>query len=132
MLKNIIVDFFLGFLVIFLVMFAEMLVTLPFAGGTGNGSLLNLEFALAALPSFLVTFGLAAWLRSTKLNDTVRRSLLWAVMLLIFYLVIGKANETLGLIVAAAGFYVLMAGVLAGPFVYWLIRRKNRGNNSER
>ena len=125
MLKKIGIDVLLGFLVILLVMIAEMLVTLAFSTGGEveiYSSLLNLELGLSALPAFLITMFLAARLKSVEFDEALRRSVIWAGMLLLFYVVIGLGNGTFSPIFSGFGIYMLLACAFLGPFFWWRIR----------
>lgn len=129
MLKKIGIDLLLGFLVILLVMIAEMLVTLPFSTGGEvevTSSLLNLELVIAALPAFLITMFLAGRLKSVEFKDAMRRSLIWAGMLLLFYVVIGLGNGTFSSIFTGFGIYVLVICAFVGPLFWWRIKGRSR------
>ena len=117
MLKKVVFDFLWGLFLIFAVLLIEMLVTLPFVSG-----MLNLEFVLTSVPGLLVAFLLAGFLRTSAFKEAIRRSVLWTVMLLLFYVLIGIGNDTLQLIFAGFGIYLLLAAVFLGPILWWRIK----------
>jgi hypothetical protein len=119
-----------GVVVIIATTFGEFLVTLPFSDYWTSGSvdmpaMVNLELLLTAIPACLVCAGCSWLLRLQRFEEVVEHGILWMVMLLINYVVIGLGNANLVLIIGSFGFYVLLIGALTGPIIMYKLRSLN-------
>ena len=129
-MKTFLKDVLFGILIIILITLAEFIVTLPFGtpgdvDSAGLATFINRELLLTALPAGLITFAFAHLLKTNTRQAALRRSIIWMVMLLLDFLMIGIGNQNLEEIFGTAGIYALLACAFAGPLVYsWLKSRK--------
>lgn len=127
-MKAIVKDILLGFGIFVIIMILEFLVTLPFgepaAMDAGElGMFLNREFLLTAVPAAIVTYLFARFSEVQTIVSAYRRSITWTLMILVFYVIIAVGNDNVGPIFGSYGFYVLLAGIFAGPILYAKIER---------
>jgi hypothetical protein len=86
---------------------------------------MNREFLLTALPAGIVTF-IFTWLLKTKHKaDSKRKAVIWAVILALYYVIIGLGNGNLLEIFSTLGIYILLACAFIGPVAYAIIKRLN-------
>ncbi|MEQ8153697.1 MAG: hypothetical protein ABRQ25_02210 [Clostridiaceae bacterium] len=115
-----------GILIVILILILEYLVTIPFgveapAEGTA-ARFINHEMLLTALPAGLVTFA-AAWLLKTKSRSAAfARSVIWTLVLIIFYLSVSAGNYGVKATFGGIGIYVLLACAFAGPIIFAKIK----------
>jgi hypothetical protein len=122
--KVFLIDIAFGFLAIMVITIFEFLVTLPFGEPTiDHSSSINLELLLTALPAALTTFVLAWLLKTKRISDSLRRAIIWTMMLALSYVVIGLGNNNFSEIFVTLGIYVLLVSALAGPLIYAKIKR---------
>ena len=130
-MKAILIDIALGILIIIAILLAEFIVTLPFGppGGTDSADLarvINRELLLTALPAGLITFAFAHLRKTNTKQSAIRRSVIWMVMILLNFLLIGIGNQNLAEIFGTAGIYALLACAFAGPLVYWWLTSRKK------
>ncbi len=127
-MKKIIIDILFGILTVICVTVFEFLVTLPFGepgelSPEGYSSFMNREFLLTALPAGIVTF-IFIWLLKTKHKaDSMRKAVIWTLILALYYVIIGLGNGNLFEIFSTVGIYILLACAFAGPVAYAIIKR---------
>jgi len=130
MMKKIIFDILGGLLLIVLTLTAEFIVTLPFTEIVDQNDretlakMIDRELLLAAIPVLLLTFFLAWVFKTLSMKDAIRRSSIWTVCLLVFYLFIGFNNKDLDLIFTSPGIYAMLVCAFAGPVLWMLLKRK--------
>lgn len=124
-MKVIIKDILFGILIFVVIMLAELLVSLPFdeAGVETftNEELkphLNREFLLTAIPAVIITFFAAWFLKTDSRASAVRRSIIWTLIAVILYLIMGIGNDNLNVLFGVAGMYVLLLAIFAGPLLF--------------
>lgn len=129
-MKKIVFDILGGLLLIVLTLTAEFLVTMPFTEIVGPddrvtlAKMINRELLLAAVPVLLLAVFLAWAFKTLTTKDAIRRSSIWTVCLLVFYIFIGINNKDLDLIFGNAGIYVLLVCAFAGPVIWVLLKQK--------
>ena len=127
-MKAIITDILLAFGIFVIIMILEFLVTLPFGAPTNLevgelGAFLNREFLLTAVPAAIVTYLFARLSNGQTIVSAYRKSIIWTLMILAFYAIIAVGNDNVGPIFGSYGFYVLLAGIFAGPIIYAKMER---------
>lgn len=126
-MKNILIDVLFGIIAIIIVTIFEFLVTIPFGEPGeqipgGASSFINRELLLTALPAAITTF-LLAWLLKTKVkSDSLRRAIIWTLMLALYYIFVGLGNNNLSEIFLNVGIYILLCCAFVGPIVYAKIK----------
>jgi hypothetical protein len=115
-----IINLLIGLLTIILVTILEFLVTLPFGEPNPDtiARFVNIELLLTALPAALVTYVLAWLFRTKSKSQAMHRSVIWTLVLGLWYLVIGLGNDTFGDIFGQLGIYVLLICSFAGPLIF--------------
>lgn len=123
-----------GLLLLISTLLIEFLVTLPFGSPWDTYSpstipqdlyinYLNLEFFLTALVLFFLLF-LLYHLLHYSIQTLKEASILWSLMLLAFYLLIGFGNQNLSIILQSIGFYLLVSTPLLAFFLYFQRTKK--------
>ena len=128
-MKQAVKDMLFGVLIFFSILALEFVLTLPqgTSGTEGISSaewsrIINQELLLTALPAAVVTF-LSAMLLNTKSGgDAFRRSVIWTMIVLLFYVAIGIGNGNFKIIFGTIGIYTVLLGVFAGPLFYAKIK----------
>jgi len=130
-MKKIVKDVLLGFLVIFVVIFFEFLVTIPFGEPAGDitraewASWINRELLVTALPAAFTTLGFTWLLKTQSRRDAIRRSIIWTCMIALNYMLMGLGNDNLDLIFGRPGVYVLLLCSFVGPLLFSKIKKLN-------
>lgn len=121
-MKQTIRDLFFGFLLIIAVNFIMFLVTIPFDSGAIDPSNLknqvNIGFLLTAVPAGIVTYFMMRIRKVRSLRQCIIIDIYWAGIVLASYVLIGAGNQTSDLIFTNYGFYVMMACIISGPYIY--------------
>ncbi|MDD4876996.1 MAG: hypothetical protein PHQ86_07725 [Dehalococcoidales bacterium] len=126
-MKQIMIDILFGIFTMIVVTTFEFSVTLPFGdpGELDKGGysyFINLEFLLTALPAAIVTF-MFTWLLKTKhKSDSVRRAIVWTIMVALYYVLIGLGNDNLTELFLTIGIYVMLVYTFADPIIYAKIK----------
>lgn len=130
-MKTILNNVLFGILIIILIAISEFIVTIPFGmpGDVNSADLakiINRELLLTALPAGIITFAFAHLLKTNTRQSAIRRSIIWMVMILLNFLLIGIGNQNLAEIFGTAGLYALLACAFAGPLVYWWLTSRKK------
>ena len=86
--------------------------------GQDNTYLVSVNSVVAAVPIGILTFLLAMLLKTANRRDALMQSIIWTGLQLVFFFLIGLANQTLPNIFGAIGFYILMIFVFIGPLIF--------------
>jgi hypothetical protein len=129
-MKNIMKDILFGFLIIVVTLIFEYIVTIPFDNEVANevdraywAFIWNRELLLTALPAALTTFAFS-WLLKTKTKaDALRRAIIWASILALFYFFIGINNGCFDVMFGGIGVYAVIVLAFVGPLIYSSIKR---------
>ncbi|MHB8962886.1 MAG: hypothetical protein ACYC5K_07000 [Saccharofermentanales bacterium] len=128
-MKTVIKEILVGVLIIVVTLIFEFLVTIPFTEIASESDrvrwafLLNRELLLTALPAALITFAFAWMLKTASRKDALRRGIIWAGILALYYALISIGSGIFGLMFGAIGVYVLLACAFAGPILYSFVKR---------
>lgn len=123
----------IGFLLIVLIYLAEFLVSLPFSLGPNESdaeqaSWLVREFALTALPAFLLSFFFAFLLKLREKADACLHGAVWTVMYaaVVFLLSILDSPDlqSSARIFGTPTLYLVFALYFLGPLIYSLFSKK--------
>lgn len=126
---KVIKDVLFGFLVLIATIFAEFLMTIPFglAGGMEGENFtafMNREFLITAIPAGLITF-LFAWLTKTNTwSDALRKSIIWTLMIGLYFLLVGMGNGNIAELFGAYGLYLLFLCAFFGPLIFAKLKLK--------
>lgn len=123
----------IGFLLIVLIYLTEFLVSLPFSPGPDaanaeRASLLIKEFALTAIPAFLLSFFFAFLLKLRDKKDACLHGFAWTAMYacVVFLLSTLDSPDLQGtaMIFGTPSLYLLLALYFLGPLIYSFFSKK--------
>lgn len=80
---------------------------------------LSVTSLIAALPTLALTFFLARLMKTSSKKSALNQSLLWLIVQLILFVLIALKQEKLANLLAAPGFYVVLAVVFIGPLLHF-------------
>jgi len=80
--------------------------------------IISQELLITAFPAFIITYLSARALKASSKKDILKKSIIWTVMLALYYFVLGLGNGNLDLIYTTAGIYVLLICAFLGPLLY--------------
>ncbi len=128
-MKKVIKDILFGILIIVATLIFEFIVTIPFTEVASESDrarwafLINRELLLTALPAALITC-IFAWLLKTKSRkDALRRGIIWASVLALYYILISIGNGCFDLMFGTIGVYALLVCAFGGTVIYSVIKR---------
>lgn len=128
-MKKMVKDVLYGFLVVIVITLCEFIVTIPFGlpdmvNQVDYIEFMNREFLLTALPALFVTYGFAWMLKTKIMNEAMQRSIIWTLLVLLNFVMIGLGNNNISEIFKTFGIYVLLIGTFIGPILYIRLIRK--------
>lgn len=142
-MRKIIKDFFAGVLIFIIWSVLAFAIYLLFAKLFNDPAIENVRFSGLLkdhsmwLSLFLTLFAAAlipflfAWLFKTKTkNDSLKRSIMWSLVLVIWYLLIGLMNGTAVDIFTSYYFYFVLVSYFSGPLIYAIYRKLPKSDNS--
>jgi len=127
-MKRIIKDALFGLLIIIAVTVLEFIVTIPFGEpaqqitGEAWSEIIDRELLLTSLPAALTTFAFTGFLKTKSKADAIRRGIIWIIMLVLNYTLIGIGNKNFNLIFGGIGIYVLLVCAFIGPVIFAKIK----------
>jgi len=127
-MKNVIKDSLFGVLILVFTLVFEFIVTIPFSEIASESDrarwafLINRELLLTALPAALITFTFCWLLTTATRKDALRRGIIWACILALYYILISIGNRSFSLMFGSIGVYVLLASAFAGTAIYSVIK----------
>ena len=128
-MKIIIKDILFGFLVVIVITLCEFIVTIPFGLPDINNkaeyiAFMNQEFLLTVLPALFVTYGFAWILKTKTMKEAMQKSIIWTLLVLLNFVMIGLGNDNISEIFKTFGIFVLLIGTFIGPILYVRLNTK--------
>lgn len=127
---NIIKYVLLGLVLVFLNQIIMLLFSLLLgAFSSGNETteelvrMVTLNSAATALPMAALTFLLAWMLKIKSMAEAFRTGGIWALVLVIFYILIGLGNNTIEIILRSPAIYLMFLVTFAGPVLFGKLKR---------
>ena len=130
-MKKIVMDILYGFLVVIVITLCEFIVTIPFGLPVINNQadyieFMNREFLLTALPALFVAYGFAWILKTKTMKEAMQRSIIWTLLVLLNFVIIGLGNNNLSEIFSTFGIFILLIGTFIGPILYVRLNTKKK------
>lgn len=121
-------DCLYGLLVLIAIMICNFLLISHYGDPAGLSSeqyvqYMNKQFLLTALPAALVTFLLTGLLQTKTKEAALQHSIIWTIIVALYYIITCLVNNTFLLIIANRGIYALLFCIFTGPILYALIMR---------
>lgn len=86
---------------------------------------LTINAAGTALLMGIAAFFLTGFLKTTRMAEAYRRGILWTLVLIGFYLLIGFGNQTLEIILKTPTAYLMYLLTFLGPVLYGKLKKLN-------
>ncbi|MGI6326815.1 MAG: hypothetical protein ACOX1U_07665 [Saccharofermentanales bacterium] len=80
---------------------------------------LSITFLIAALPVFALTFFLARLMKTNSKKSALKQALQWLIVQLVLFILIALGQKKIANLLAAPGFYVVLAFVFIGPLLHF-------------
>lgn len=88
---------------------------------------LMLHLFVVLFVSALLTF-IFTWISKTKSRkDALRKSIIWSVIFIGWYIIIGTGNNTIAEIFLSYYFYTVLACYFVGPLVFMAVKKLPKG-----
>ncbi|ADL50225.1 hypothetical protein [Clostridium cellulovorans] len=129
-MKKILKDFLFGLLLMFNITICKFLVTLPFEmpmdfTNENYSYVINREFLVTSLPALVITLIYTRLLKTKTKADALRKSIIWTIVVILNYSLIGIGNDNFKIIFGGWGIYSLIASVFIAPILSLYIRKHN-------